>query len=209
MPEQPHAPEAKTPFDTSVDEFYDVLNRNTASRTHIAIALASLLEESTTSAINRERYITNWSERYEYDIEGILIDAGAGGDSADEDEASEEIDDMADILSRKLELLSDVTAFLVGSESSTLNFIQREVLLDRAEKFFIAQQMDGVLGDVLGNALAPYVALDAERAALGDDTEARVRRGRYVLNNLGRRSLLQRKRERGLRRNLRQARRMS
>lgn len=197
------------PYESSVDEFYIILKRKTATQNHIAMALAGLLSEATRPDTNRQRYIDNWSQRYEYDAEGILIDAGAGQDFETEEDAIVAGDNEADITATKLDLLSDVTAFLVGSEYSTLSFGQREALLNRAEGFFKAVEMDGIMDEILGNALAPYVALDVERAALGDDTAARVRRGRYVLDNLSRRALLRGPRERNLRRNLRHAGRMS
>lgn len=207
MSEFPESPE-KTPYERSVDNFFGMLRNSSVSQSGIKIAVAGLLDHATSPVVDRQKYLDNWAERYEFDIDGILVDAGGPAEIDENGRAYEDDNDY--ILVQKIRLLSDIAAFVVGSEYSTLSETQKGGFLDRVDTYldrhwpeFDDKALARSLRYAVGEAMAPYVALDAERAGMGDRREDRLARGTFVLRALDRRGLVRNDQRRGLARTLR------
>jgi hypothetical protein len=195
MSELAHDPEAKTPFEASVEDFYAMLANDSASPTHISVATGELLDRSTEDTFNRERRIEGWATRYHYDSEGILANGA---------ETNEDI-----MLTQRVGLVCDVTAFLVASEHSMLSDRQKADLLKRADNYLDANGLADVEEDLLGTAIAPYIAHTIDMAELaGVPDPARWQSGRFVLDIMGKQNLLPKHLRKTYTRSLRAATRM-
>lgn len=212
MPERPRKPEAKTPLDTAVDAFFEMARQKTSGETHIRFILAALLTEGTTKDCPRQKYIDNWSSRFAYDIDGTLMYVGTVDNESTEDDddvpESEVTNDKAlaeEVFTRRIEMVTDVTAFFVASQYSTLERGQKRAMLDHAEVFLSGKGLEGELQERLGNAVAPYVANEIDLVLMGDDREHRVARGRAVLDIMDRSALMHNGRRADFARRLRRA----
>lgn len=173
MPESTPNPEAKAPYYVALDGFYALIENNTASEIQIKAAVAALFSETTRPTFNRQKYIDNWAQRHAYDSEGTLLNAGDDSDDPPE---------TGDIVTKKLALLSDVTAFLVANEHAMTTDDQKIELLERATEFFIRKKREDDVQPVLGASVAPYLAHNIEMAGLGVNREERARRGKFIIN---------------------------
>lgn len=195
MSETAREPEAKTPFETSIDEFYKMVRNDAASGTQIAAVTSIIVQQATLPGFDAQRRIDNWADRHQYDSEGIVMDSV---------ETSEEI-----ILTRKTDLVCDMTAFLVGSDHSFLSDDQKEALISRATRFLEGQKLGDVADELLGAAIAPYIAHTIDMAEMADTRDPhRWAAGRFVLDVLGKHDLLPKRKRRALQKGLRAATKM-
>ena len=184
-PERAHGEEA---YDTAINALFELVKGNTATDTSINSVLASLFSEALT-APHQQILIDNLSTRYSYDIRGILSNPAAG----------EPNNEKKDIKHQKAHLVSSVTGLLVASEYSRLTNNQREALLPRAAAFIKGQGLQA--DEILQPDILQYVALDADRASVGDNPEERQKRAYFVLDIAIESTLFFAKKRRQLRRN--------
>lgn len=183
--------EAKSSYDSAVDELFVILNDNSASESSIREVLAVLFTHSTYRPQDCQILIERWASRYEYDVDGVLVGSGA------EIAVSDEIDneginfETEQITHKKLHFLSDVTAFLIASDNSKISDTQKERFVGRAHAFFKARTHSGWPEYLIGKAAAPYIAYNFEQAEMDNNYSERMAKGAYVLNLLRRRSLMQ------------------
>jgi hypothetical protein len=209
MAETAQSPE-KTPYERSLDDFFRMLRNSAATQSSIRMTVAGILDNATSPTFDRQKYLDVWAERHEYDVDGILVDAGGPAEFDDDGQAYENDNDF--ILMRKMQLACDVTAFVVASEHSALSDPQKEHLLNRVNSFLENRREEVsdkslVRGSyyMMGEAAAPYIALDVDRAEMGSDKPARLARGRFVLRALESRSFIRNDQRHTLSRTLRLA----